>query len=108
LIYPPSVVVNCGEIPAPAFGFRVGSSFTYNKVLAFDCNPGYKLVGTQYRRCQENGLWSGAAPACVGKQMIRVDLNGYIASAFYMQFTLAASLVIICQDMMVWGWLYKK
>ena len=61
------VVVDCGEIPAPVNGFRVGSAFTYNKVLAFDCNPGYKLVGTQYRKCQENGLWDGNAPTCVGK-----------------------------------------
>ena len=61
------VVVDCGVINAPANGFRVGSSFTYNKVLAFDCDPGYKLVGTQYRKCQENGLWSGSAPTCVGK-----------------------------------------
>ena len=35
-------------------------------------------------------------------------MDNYIASAFDMQFTLAASLVIICQDMMVWGWLYKN
>ena len=61
-----SLVVNCGEISAPANGYRVGSSYTYDKVLAFDCNPGYKLVGTQYRKCQENGLWSGSAPTCVG------------------------------------------
>ena len=61
------IVVNCGEIHAPANGFRVGSEFTYNKVLAFDCNPGFKLAGNLYRKCQENGLWSGSAPSCVGK-----------------------------------------
>ena len=35
-------VVNCGEIHAPGNGFRLGSGFTYNKVLAFDCDPGFK------------------------------------------------------------------
>ena len=60
-------VVDCGSLPDPANGNRIGSSFTYNKVLAFDCNPGYKLVGTQHRKCQENGFWSGTAPICVGK-----------------------------------------
>jgi CUB/sushi domain-containing protein len=60
-------VVNCGEVAAPANGFRVGSEFTYKKVLAFDCDPGYKLVGNQIRECQENGLWSGSRPTCVGK-----------------------------------------
>ena len=46
-----SLVVDGGYLPDPANGFKFGSSFTYNKVLAFDCNPGYKLLGNRKRRC---------------------------------------------------------
>ena len=65
--YIPSLVVDCGQLPNPANGLKFGSEFTYNKVLTFDCNPGYKLVGNRKRRCQESGSWSGTAPICVGK-----------------------------------------
>ena len=61
--------MDCGQLPNPANGLKFGSEFTYNKVLTFDCNPGYKLVGNRKRRCQESGSWSGTAPICVGKYL---------------------------------------
>ena len=30
------------------------------------CNAGYRLVGTESRRCGSNLHWSGDAPKCVG------------------------------------------
>lgn len=62
---PACQLMNCGARAAPANGFRVGNKFTYNEILRFDCNPGYKLVGSNSRRCQANGVWSGVAPSCV-------------------------------------------
>ena len=54
---------------------QVGEKFTYNEVLRFDCDPRYKLVGSNYRRCQESGLWSGVTPSCVRKCPLRYYLH---------------------------------
>ena len=31
------------------------------------CNSGYRLVGSESRKCGDNLLWSGNAPKCVGR-----------------------------------------
>ena len=68
-------MVNCGNHPTLEHGFQVGEKFTYNEVLRFDCDPRYKLVGSNYRRCQESGLWSGVTPSCVRKCPLRYYLH---------------------------------
>ena len=36
----------------------VGSEASYN------CSEGFSLEGSEQRRCQNNGVWSGAEPTC--------------------------------------------
>ena len=60
-------VISCGDPGVPANGYKSGSDFTYGKVVLFECNPGYKLVGSTFRQCQLDGHWSAAQPSCSGQ-----------------------------------------
>lgn len=37
---------------------NIGSSIKYM------CPIGYKLIGSETRKCEEDGFWSGKAPSC--------------------------------------------
>ena len=65
-----SVVIVCGDPGTPANGERVGSDFTYGKIIIYDCNPGYQLAGTRERRCQLDGTWSGTVARCDGRSCL--------------------------------------
>ena len=42
---------------------------TYDDTANFTCEEGFELEsGDLYRVCQEDGMWSGNMPNCVGKQ----------------------------------------
>ncbi len=32
--------------------------------LIYECDPGYTLVGDNYRVCEGDGWWSGTSPVC--------------------------------------------
>ena len=34
----------------------------------YKCNSGFKLVGVAWRKCQDNGHWTGEAPICKNKE----------------------------------------
>ena len=36
----------------------------------YNCDSGYMLEGVAWRKCQENGEWSGQAPMCESKDKI--------------------------------------
>jgi hypothetical protein len=57
-------VVNCGNPGAVSNARRTGSSFTYNSVVSYTCNPGYRISGSERRTCQGDGTWSGISPKC--------------------------------------------
>ncbi|KAH9489925.1 hypothetical protein Btru_038468, partial [Bulinus truncatus] len=61
-----STAVYCPELIPPVNGRMNGSSTSYDSVITFACNKGYKIVGSQERTCQTNGTWSGQEATCVG------------------------------------------
>ncbi|XP_068719046.1 sushi, von Willebrand factor type A, EGF and pentraxin domain-containing protein 1-like [Montipora capricornis] len=62
---PTCQLINCGDPGTPANGERLGSEFSYDKTIIYDCVPGYQLSGTRTRTCQLDGTWSGSVPSCV-------------------------------------------
>ncbi|KAL9960470.1 hypothetical protein ACROYT_G033933 [Oculina patagonica] len=62
------VVITCPALPAPSNGTRLGCSgnaaMYYDSVCQFSCNNGYIGSGSQVRRCQQDGTWSGQDFTC--------------------------------------------
>eukprot|EP00117_Sycon_ciliatum_P036248 scpid11835/ scgid3889/ Sushi, von Willebrand factor type A, EGF and pentraxin domain-containing protein 1 len=56
--------VDCGAPEEPANSNVAFQSSSYQSIATISCLPGYVLSGTGERRCQQNGLWSGASPVC--------------------------------------------
>ena len=54
----------CGDPGIPTNGRRFGDNFTVGAVVFFRCDDDFDLIGSKFRVCQGNGLWSGAQPTC--------------------------------------------
>ncbi|XP_025029456.1 sushi domain-containing protein 2 isoform X2 [Python bivittatus] len=57
-------LISCGWLGPPANGMKEGTSYLARSLLSFHCHPGYHLVGSATRRCQDNGIWSGQPTRC--------------------------------------------
>ncbi|XP_064604948.1 clotting factor C-like [Liolophura sinensis] len=55
--------LNRGRSRLPFMGSA--GQFAFNTVIRFTCNSAYNIVGSQTRKCQSNGQWSGEQPRCV-------------------------------------------
>ncbi|XP_070582252.1 sushi, von Willebrand factor type A, EGF and pentraxin domain-containing protein 1-like isoform X2 [Ptychodera flava] len=56
--------VTCPRQVEPDNGNMFGSTFTYGAQVRFGCGEGYKLIGSEFRTCQEDGTWSGDSASC--------------------------------------------
>ncbi|XP_023932029.1 protein lev-9 [Lingula anatina] len=69
---------SCGDPGYVKNGQRKGDIFIYPHRVTFSCDPGYELVGSQYRMCQANGKWSRFVPKCksIQCQPLSIPENG--------------------------------
>lgn len=58
---------DCGPLALPLNGSSFGSDTTFPNVISFYCDVGFIMIGTQTRKCQANGKWSGNETTCRGK-----------------------------------------
>eukprot|EP00058_Branchiostoma_floridae_P027893 XP_002613384.1 hypothetical protein BRAFLDRAFT_68379 [Branchiostoma floridae] len=70
---PQCTLKTCPPLTAPNHGSVVGGN-NYGDVAHYACDPGYDLVGTPSRTCQDNQLWSGTAPSCIKMECAILDL----------------------------------
>eukprot|EP00064_Thunnus_orientalis_P003724 superscaffoldBa00000316_g3735 len=54
----------CPKLDAPINGRKLGRSHSMGHEVHFLCDPGYELVGSESRVCQESLTWSGQQPTC--------------------------------------------
>ena len=57
---------DCVNPGKPANGRRIGDKFNFGDVVKFDCSTGFSLVGSQKRKCQKDGNWTGIPATCEG------------------------------------------
>ena len=57
---------DCGPLSVPVNGSSSGQDTTFPNVILFSCDVGFIMFGSQMRRCQSNGIWSGNVTSCKG------------------------------------------
>ena len=64
-----SSVIDCGppEIPQNGYVTLPSGQTHLDDYVLYSCGTGYTLEGREQRVCQENGLWSGDMPGCLGE-----------------------------------------
>ncbi|KAG2466627.1 SVEP1 protein, partial [Polypterus senegalus] len=64
---PTCLPVSCGDPPKLENGYiESKGKFVYESQVTYNCNPGYKLIGSPVRVCQENHRWvSESLPSCI-------------------------------------------
>ena len=62
-----SLGINCSQLDNPMNGLVQVSGTTIGSRADYKCNSGFKLEGVAWRRCQDNGEWTGEAPVCKSK-----------------------------------------
>lgn len=58
----------CPKLDAPVNGRKLGKSQSIGHEVHFLCDPGYELVGSESRVCQESLTWSGQQTTCRGER----------------------------------------
>ena len=58
--------IDCGIVQTPQNGTMRGGMTIYPNLLRFDCDVGFTLYGSNSRKCQANGNWSGSEALCKG------------------------------------------
>lgn len=58
------MAVNCGRPDVDYNGAVYGNDWWVGSVVRYTCRPGFMLVGSPTRTCQQNGLWT-PKPFCL-------------------------------------------
>lgn len=56
--------LDCGNPGTPVNGTKTGNNYLFPNSVSYSCDPGFLLVGSATRTCQNNGLWSGSPASC--------------------------------------------
>ncbi|KAJ8038243.1 Sushi, von Willebrand factor type A, EGF and pentraxin domain-containing protein 1 [Holothuria leucospilota] len=109
---------SCPDPGVPRDGIKIGSDYSYDEIVSYECNTRYILEGESSIRCQANGTWNATRPTCRLIQCRRPDepRNGYSDAhlEYYGQqgtvrfqcdrgYTMRGSRVITCNEHEQWS-----
>lgn len=57
---------DCGSLMIPKNGSLFGSETTFPSEVSFRCDEGFIMTGSEKRKCQADGTWSGNETSCTG------------------------------------------
>ncbi|XP_065315974.1 sushi, von Willebrand factor type A, EGF and pentraxin domain-containing protein 1-like isoform X1 [Gordionus sp. m RMFG-2023] len=58
-------IVRCQDIQHFPNGKVLSNGLNFGDMLHYECDRGFKLIGTKDRRCDENGIWIPDPPICI-------------------------------------------
>ena len=61
--------VECGLAARISDGsyIKLNGTLTYGSFIEYNCDRGFRMVGSKILHCDMDGKWSGPPPSCEGK-----------------------------------------
>ena len=63
----PHIAGDCEVLEDPMNGMVTVDGLSVGSTATYECDPGFILIGSEQRFCQEDGIWSGTPSICICK-----------------------------------------